>query len=265
MFSADFHIHSDHESKRGRTEKMQEYVEEVYRHGMTTAGFSEHYWNGAFSGWGKWYQPQTTKQLEEIREAAQKVRLPEGIRIRIGCESEYSKDGVIPLTMEDVRALDYVIVPHSHLNMVGTVTEHSYQKDPKGAARYMVRTFMEVMRHKMAEHITILAHPFVPVGMDEEQDAVLSYITNEEFIQSARAARDMGIALEINSLTWRGKTMEEVEHSEFIRFYRIAREEGCCFTFGSDAHGIRQYQYLPLAEKVAALSGITGEDMHNIP
>ena len=76
MFSADFHIHSDHESKRDRTEKMQEYVEEVYRHGMTTAGFSEHYWDGAFSGWGKRYQPQTTKQLEEIREAAQKVRLP---------------------------------------------------------------------------------------------------------------------------------------------------------------------------------------------
>lgn len=101
--------------------------------------------------------------------------------------------------------------------------------------------------------------------MDEEQDAVLSYITNEEFIQSAGPPGTWGIALEINSLTWRGKTMEEVEHSEFIRFYRIAREEGCCFTFGSDAHGIRQYQYLPLAEKVAALSGITGEDMHNIP
>ena len=62
---------------------------------------------------------------------------------------------------------------------------------------------------------------------------------------------------------------KNIERDEFERIYPkfacIAREEGCRFTFGSDAHGIRQYQYLPLAERVAALSGITGEDMHNIP
>ena len=163
--------------------------------------------------------------------------------------------------------MDYVIVPHSHINMIDVVTEQDFTYDPEGCARYMEESFMGVMKHPLARYITILAHPFAPVGLDDQQDQILSYISDESFRRCARAAKKQGIALEVNSLTWKDKTEEELQSSQYIRFYRIAWQEGCSFVFGSDAHGPEQYQYLPKAMQIARESGIlrTEESMHNIP
>lgn len=263
MFYADYHAHSD--CLEGRVEKMQEYVQRAHERGIRRIGFSEHYWNGKFPGWGRWYKPRMTEDLYKIREDAAELSLPEGMSVRIGCETEFSQENVIPLTKEDLAALDYIVVPHSHINMTGVVTDRIFKGDPAGAAQFMINSFWALMAHPLAEQIDILAHPFAPVGMDEEQDEVLSYISDEEFRRCARAARDLGIVLEINSLTWRDKTMEQVEKSGFIRLFGIAKEEGCRFTYGSDAHRAEQYDLMPFAQRIAVLAGITREDMHNIP
>lgn len=256
LFRADYHVHSDWEPERNRTEKMKEYVQMAYSLGILQIGFAEHYWNQNFFGFGRWYRPSGPEVLFQIREAAEQLKLPEGMTIRVGCEAEYSKDAVIPLTREDLALLDYCILPHSHINMTGVVTDRIFDEDPEGCARFMLDSFMGVMRHPFAEHITILAHPFAPVGLEERQNEVLRYITDKEFRECARAARDLNIALEINSLTWAGKTLEELENSEFVRFYHIAKEEGCRFAYGSDCHGAAQYGFMPLAERIAELAGI---------
>lgn len=263
MFYADYHAHSDCVS--GRVEKMQEYIQEAWSRGIRQVGFCEHYWNERFPGWGRWYKPRRTAEIQQLREDASKVSLPDGMSIKIGCETEFSKDHVIPLTQEDLAVLDYIVVPHSHINMTGVVTDLSFKGDREGAARFMLDSFWALMSHPMAEKIDILAHPFAPIGMDEEQDEVLSYISDEEFRKTARAVNDLGIALEINSLTWRDKTMEQVENSGFVRYFRIAREEGCRFTYGSDAHKAFQYDLLPYARRIAERAGISIRDMHNIP
>lgn len=261
MFQADFHVHSDWEPERSRKEKMKEYVQKAHALGILQIGFVEHYWNRKFFGAGQWYQPADKKLLLQIRQEAQQLELPEGMSVRIGCEGEYSKDGIIPLTEEDLECLDYCIIPHSHVNMTGVVCGRTFAKDPQGCAQFMLQSFMGVMRHPLAGRITILAHPFAPVGLDAQQDTILRSISDRQFIDCVRAARDLGIALEINSLTWIGKTAEQLKNSEFVRFYRIAKEEGCRFAYGSDCHGPGQYHCMPLAERVAELAGIEAEDM----
>lgn len=261
LFQADYHVHSDWEPERNRPEKMKEYIQKAYSLGILQVGFAEHYWNRNFFGFGRWYKPSGPELLIQIREDAQQLQLPEGMTVRIGCEAEYSKDAVIPLTQADFELLDYCIIPHSHINMTGVVTDRIFREDPEGCARYMLSSFMGVMRHPLAEHVTILAHPFAPVGLERQQNEILRYVTDREFRECARAARDMGIALEINSLTWAGKTLEELQNSEFIRFYHIAKEEGCRFAYGSDCHGAAQYDFIPLAERVAELAGIGRGDL----
>lgn len=256
MFETDYHVHVDGTPGEARRQKMEAYAQEAERWGISRIGFVEHYWNREFAGYGRWYTPEGPERIAGLREDLSEARLPEGMRGLLGCETEYNKEGVIPITQEDVRKFDYIIVPHSHINMRGVVTEQDFTYDPEGCARYMEKSFMGVMRHKIAEHITILAHPFAPVGLDDQQDRILSYIADKTFRECARAARDMGIALEVNSLTWQDKTEEELRQSQFIRFYRIAREEGCSFVFGSDAHRPQQYRYLPGARYIAREAGI---------
>ena len=267
MFKTDYHVHIDWNPEKDLVEKMEEYAREADKWGITGIGFVEHYWNRQFPGHGKWYIPADAKRMTVLRAALTKAKLPAGMHGLIGCETEFDKNGTIPMTEEDIRQMDYVIVPHSHINMIDVVTEQDFTYDPEGCARYMEESFMGVMKHPLARYITILAHPFAPVGLDDQQDQILSYISDERFRRCARAAKKQGIALEVNSLTWKDKTEEELQSSQYIRFYRIAWQEGCSFVFGSDAHGPEQYQYLPKAMQIARESGIlrTEESMHNIP
>ena len=267
MFKTDYHVHVDWNPEKDLVEKMEEYAREAIQWGITTVGFDEHYWSRQFPGYGKWYTPTDVKKITALRDALVKAKLPEGMRGFIGCETEFDKNGTIPMTEEDIQQMDYVIVPHSHINMIGVVTEQDFTYDPEGCARYMEASFMGVMQHPLAKYITIVAHPFAPIGLDDQQDRILAYISDESFRRCARAAKDQGIALEVNSLTWKEKTEKELQRSQYIRFYRIAVEEGCTFVFGSDAHGPEQYQYFPKAIQIAREAGIleTKLDMHNIP
>ena len=163
MFKTDYHVHIDWNPEKDLVEKMEEYAREADKWGITGIGFVEHYWNRQFPGHGKWYIPADAKRMTVLRAALTKAKLPAGMHGLIGCETEFDKNGTIPMTEEDIRQMDYVIVPHSHINMIDVVTEQDFTYDPEGCARYMEESFMCVMKHPLARYITILAHPVAPV------------------------------------------------------------------------------------------------------
>lgn len=264
FFTTDLHIHSDYPAQADRLSVMRECAAAARENGLETIGFSEHYWNRAFPGKGRYYEDRGPETLREIREAVRMLQEETPLKILTGCESEYGMDGTIPLTEEDLSLLDYVVVPHSHLNYIGVTTPHDYTDHWKECAEYMVQTFRGVTSHPLADRITVLAHPFEPVGYGEHQNEILRWIPDTQFRECVREAQDKGIALEINSLTVRGFSPEELVRSEWVRFYTIAREEGCTFVYGSDLHGTAQFAYKKLAETVAGEAGITDEMMLQI-
>ena len=261
LFTTDLHIHSDYPAQADRLTVMRECASAAEENGLTTIGFSEHYWNRAFPGRGRYYEDRGPETLREIRRAVGQLQKETSVRILTGCESEFAMDGTIPLTEEDLSILDYVIVPHSHLNYIGVTASMDFTDHWKECAEYMVQTFRGVMRHPLADRITVLAHPFEPVGYGDHQNEILQWIPDVDFRACVQEARDHDIALEINSLTVKGFSPEEVVRSEWVRFFTIAREEGCRFTYGSDLHGTAQFAYKKLAEAVADASGITEERM----
>ena len=47
-----------------------------------------------------------------------------------------------------------------------------------------------------------------------------------------------------------------------MRLYRIAKDEGCLFTFGSDSHDDLSHKYYSNATLVANLLNLTEKDLH---
>ena len=68
---------------------------------------------------------------------------------------------------------------------------------------------------------------------------VLKYISDEEYIRLFRKAADRGVGIELN-FRWTRITDEET--AIHLRPYRIAKEEGCKFYLGSDAHALRAFE-----------------------
>ena len=55
---------------------------------------------------------------------------------------------------------------------------------------------------------------------------------------------------------------EEIANLEEMRLYRIAKDEGCLFTFGSDSHDDQAHKYYSNATLVANLLNLTENDLH---
>ena len=74
-----------------------------------------------------------------------------------------------------------------------------------------------------------------------------------------------GIAIEINMSCWGRKTHAEIERDPVLHLFCLAKECGCRFTFGSDAHDHLAHQtYANHTAFVSTLLGLGEEDLSPI-
>lgn len=96
---------------------------------------------------------------------------------------------------------------------------------------FMVQSFRSLMNNETLKGYSDLipvsvAHPFQPVGQ-HSRDEMLARISDATYGALFEMAAARGIGLEINCAT---------NNAEDFRLFGIAKECGCRFTFGSDAH-----------------------------
>jgi len=201
--------------------------------GLRTIGFSDHMWDSRVPGASDWYRPQTFDHISQTR--AQLPADTNGVRVLIGCETEYCGDGRIGISRETAEQLDFVLVPISHLHMKGFVVPAG-DLAPARVAAVMVQRFNEVVGLGLA---TGIAHPFLPLGYRDVVDEVLGLIPDEQFLDSFGRAADAGVSIEvtIHDFPSLGDGETEGFHDEsFLRVLTLAKQAGCVFHFASDTH-----------------------------
>lgn len=73
------------------------------------------------------------------------------------------------------------------------------------------------------------------------------------------------IAVEINTGVFRKLSSSEIEENPRIRMYKLAKESGCKFLFGSDAHSNDVHgNYISILQKITEIVGIKEEDILKI-
>ena len=226
--------------------------------GLRTLGFADHLWDRSVPGAMDWYVPQDLPRLLETR-----GRLPgdrRGVRVLVGCETEYCGGGKVGISAAAAEQLDFVLIPVTHFHMKGFVAPADLS-EPRDVARLMVRRFNEAVTLGLA---TGIAHPFVPCGFSDYTDAILAEISGSELLDSFGRAAQAGISIEMSTCMFPGAcgTVRDGFHDEtFLRVLALARQAGCWFHFASDAHTLEAVGSVTRLEPYARAIGLTRQDI----
>lgn len=254
----DLHVHTHLSScSDDPAATAENYIKLARDRGLKLIGFANHFWDSNIPGASEWYKPQDFDHIMRIKE-----ELPQdisGIKVLIGCETEYCGGGKVGITKEVAEQLDFVLMPMSHLHMEDFVRDKDITA-PKDVAKLMVDRFNEVLELDLA---TGIAHPFIPLGFSNV-DEILSHISDDEFRNCLGRAAELGVSIELNASSFPGNYGRETDlfHDEsLIRAFSLAKECGCLFHFASDAHSLKSFENFFAMERTINILGLTEEDI----
>jgi len=234
----DYHIHSQLSSCSADPEQNPERIlKYAVDNGFKSLCLTDHFWDEAVPGASRWYAPQN---LPHIKEA---LPLPqaEGVKFMFGCETDMDKFFTIGISDKTAEEMDFIIVPTTHLHMSGFTLDASIG-DGTDENAIKIRTDLYVERFRRLLEADL---PFKKVGIAHLSCGlvcknppgsilkVLAGIPDETFRELFEKTAKLGMGVELNL---NPKLFEGADKEQQFRPYRIAKQCGCKFYFGSDAH-----------------------------
>jgi len=192
--------------------------------------------------------------------AAKPLPQADGVEFLFGCETDLDKEMRVGVAPEHYDRFAFVIIPTTHLHMDG-FTLNAEDDTLTRRAELWVSRFdgvldMDLPFHKIGiAHLTCsLMAPRKPEDHLKVLDSIGDDVMKELFAKSA----EKGVGIELNFPLYRYP--EEVRES-ILRPYRIAKECGNKFYFGSDAHSPEEREnVVPMFREIVDLLDLQEED-----
>ena len=195
--------------------------------GVRTVGLADHVWANPDVAPSAWYAPQTIDRIVDLRR-----RVPAevaGVRMLVGCEAETIAPGVFGITPETAAQVDFVQLACSHFHMTGFVAQPASAR-PADVAAHALAFFRSAAASGLA---TVIPHPFLVLGFLDDFPAIVAAISDEAFGDAFGLAAADGVGIEITvGYLKAGSARQDAA----LRLLTLAKQAGCRFTFGSDAH-----------------------------
>ena len=225
----DMHIHSQLSLCSGHAEQTAENIlKYAHENGFKHICVTDHFWDEKVPGASNWYSKQGYENVSKI------LPLPtdEAVRFDFGCETDMDKFFTLGIARETVDKFDFVIVPTNHLHMTGVTVDKDNISVASRAKFFMERNHalldMDLPFAKMGiAHFTCNLLTYYGEGTSDE---LLDLITDSQYHELFERIAKCGMGVELNV------SPEEIASQSALRPYRIARECGCKFYLGSDAH-----------------------------
>ena len=170
---------------------------------------------------------------------------------------------VVGVSEKMMDRFEFIIIPTTHLHMMGFTLDEKDGSTERRAELYVER-FARLMEKDLPWHKIGLAHITCPL-LNNTYDGVyldtLKLIKDETFAELFSKAAKIGMGIELNEYI---ENYEGEELEVHMNIYRIAKNAGCKFYFGSDAHtpdGLRKAP--PRFEKFIDLLDLKEEDKFN--
>lgn len=225
----DLHLHSYLSSCSSNPEqtptRMLSYAKEL---GLRKICVTDHFWDERVEGASSWYAPQNFTHITK------NLPLPdaEGIDFLFGCESDMDKRMIIGVDAKRFDSFDFIIIPTSHLHMTGFTIEESMTA-PKARADYYLARCHRLLDSDMPFHKVGLAHftcGLLSRKCEGTRDDIMNAISDGDLYDLLKKAARVGIGIELNTAA------KDASNEAALRPYKIAKECGCKFYLGSDAH-----------------------------
>ena len=229
----DYHIHSQISSCSSDPEQTPESILRYAKdNGLSRIVLTDHFWDEKVQGASNWYMPQNFAHISAARPLPQ----GENVRFYFGCETDMDKFLTLGISKERMEQMDFIIIPTTHLHMDNFTID---EKDMPGISRrraLWTERFMAVLSMNLPFHKIGIAHmtcSLMAPAAWEDHLAILDAIPDEEYKEVFTKAAQVGVGIELNFPYFR---YTEEDLPRVLRPYRLAKECGCKFYFGSDAH-----------------------------
>ena len=252
----DLHIHSNLSICAKEEQTVDEILRYAQRYGLNTLCLTNHFWDEAAEGASDWYKAQNYAHVSSVKPLPQ----PDGLRFLFGCETELIQNHTLGILKETCQLFDFVIIPTTHFHMGEYILTPYDMENAEHRAEAWVRRL---------DHVLGLDLPFQKIGLAhltsdklakpwEEHLRVLDAVPEAEARRLFEKAAKLGVGIELNS---RDLRFSDEEAESALRLYRIAKDCGCKFYCGSDAHAIAQMDAaIPLFQRTVDLLGLTEDD-----
>lgn len=226
----DYHIHSRLSNCSGDPEQTPErilrYAEE---YGLREICITDHFWDETVPGASSWYGNQNYPHIKESLPLPQS----DSVKFHFGCETEMDKFFTVGISKSVMDELEFVIVPTTHLHMMDFTINEEDDTIERRAELYVQR-FEELLKKPYPAKKVGIAHLTCSlIARKGEYVQVLDLIPDEAFETCFRKTAQKGFGVELNLSPLSGSIQEQ---ESVLRPYRIAKQCGCKFYLGSDAH-----------------------------
>ena len=256
----DFHIHTHLSVCAKDSATVEHYANVAKNLGLKKLGFADHFWDETCG------EPRTNfyarQGLEHVLGLKKELAATEfgDTKIYFGCETEYNpitkSAAITPAVAEQ---FDFIIVPNSHTHMM--MPKDLYEPYEKHK-QFMIDAYNNILNSDVSKYILSMAHPFEAVCCPYDNKILMKMMTDDEYRYLFDRTAEKGIAVEINVAGKCEQTEQEILDSEPFRLYRIAKECGCKFTFGSDSHtNLEHNGYASTCETIANGLGLKEDDL----
>jgi len=254
----DLHIHSKASACSGHpeqtTERILSYAEE---NGLKTICVTNHFWDDSVKGASDWYAPQNYEHISVEKPLPEK----EGIKFLFGCETELDKFLNIGISKEKFDLFDFIIIPTTHFHMTGFTLSEEETMNAERRAKAWVKRLDAVLKMDIPFEKIGIAHLTCPLiaPSREEYLETISLIPEAEMRRLFTKAKEKGVGIELNRADL--DISDEKETDIIYRPYKVAKECGCKFYFGSDAHKPEELDIAKnIFEKAVDVLGLTEDD-----
>lgn len=239
----DYHIHSQLSICSNNPEqtpaRLLQYAKDNNLHRICV---TDHFWDETVPGAENYgfYREQPYDRIVKSKPLPQ----AEGIDFLFGCEIDMDLHGTIGLRADHFDRFDFVIIPTTHLHMDGirmggppfTISAEDAQSE-EGRARQWVWRFEQVLNQPLPFHKIGLAHLTCSLIAYQSREAfvrVMNSISTDDMTRLFKKAAEVGVGIELNAFDF--DKISDSDADTVLRPYRIAKDCGCKFYLGGDAH-----------------------------
>lgn len=225
----DLHIHSQLSlcsNDPGQT--PQAILDYGVQNGLKTLCLTDHMWDADVPGCTfDFYVKQPYERV------CQALPLPQadGVKFLFGCETDQDMHCTIGVTPAMIDKLDFIIIPTTHLHMGGFTLRGDEGVEER--AQLWCSRLDSVLDMDLPFYKIGIAHLTCSLMYTGHYLEVLNAIPDSEYHRLFAKAAKVGAGIELN---FPSLSLNDESRGPTLKPYQIAKEEGCKFYFGSDAH-----------------------------
>ena len=225
----DFHIHSTVsrccKDPLQTPERILKYAQE---NNFSKICLTNHFWDEKVKSDAEWIEEHGYKYLTSV------LPLPENenIDFLFGAEIDMDYNGILGISPEALSELDFVTVATTHMHLAGNTVREKI-KSPEEAAAIWLGKIKSLLSMSLPFHKMGIAHMTTGHIMKEQTPEVIRLLKNEDLYEIFSDCAEKGIGIELNTKTIFNS---DEEKNILMRPYYIAKDCGCKFYLGSDAH-----------------------------